>query len=167
MAIQLIYARAANGVIGKDNTMPWHLPEDMAHFKELTRGCAVIMGRKTWDSLPARFRPLPGRSNIVVTRQADWQAEPASDQILRAASLPEALELGHKLSQDVWVIGGAQIYAQALPLANAVEVTEIGRDFEGDAFAPELGKQWQAVSRSEHVSANGLPYSFVRFERQG
>jgi dihydrofolate reductase len=98
-AIQLIYARAANGVIGKDNTMPWHLPEDMAHFKELTRGCAVIMGRKTWDSLPPRFRPLPGRSNIVVTRQADWQAEPASDQVLRAASLPEALELGHKLAR--------------------------------------------------------------------
>ena len=68
MAIQLIYARAANGVIGKDNTMPWHLPEDMAHFKDLTRGSAVIMGRKTWDSLPARFRPLPGRTNIVVTR---------------------------------------------------------------------------------------------------
>lgn len=110
MAIQLIYARAANGVIGKDNTMPWHLPEDMAHFKELTRGCAVIMGRKTWDSLPARFRPLPGRSNIVVTRQADWQTEPASDQVLRAASLPEALEpgpqalarrLGHRRRADL------------------------------------------------------------------
>ena len=74
MAIQLIYARAANGVIGKDNTMPWHLPEDMAHLKDPTRGSAVIMGRKTWDSLPERFRPLPGRSNIVVTRQADWAA---------------------------------------------------------------------------------------------
>ena len=83
MAIQLIYARAANGVIGKDNTMPWHLPEDMAHFKELTRGCAVIMGRKTWDSLPPRFRPLPGRTNIVITRQGDWQPEPASEQVLR------------------------------------------------------------------------------------
>ncbi|MDR3064563.1 MULTISPECIES: dihydrofolate reductase [Comamonas] len=166
MAIQLIYARAANGVIGKDNSMPWHLPEDMAHFRELTRGCAVIMGRKTWDSLPARFRPLPGRCNIVVTRQDDWKAEPASEQVLRAASLPQALELGRKRSQDLWVIGGAQIYAQALPLADAVEVTEIGRDFEGDAFAPELGASWQAVSRSEHVSANGLPYCFVRFERR-
>ena len=167
MNLNLIFARAANGVIGAANTIPWHLPEDMAHFKARTLGAPVIMGRKTWDSLPPRFRPLPGRSNIVVTRQADWQAEPASDQVLRAASLSEALELGRNLSQDVWVIGGAQIYAQALPLADAVEVTEIGRDFEGDAFAPELDEQWQAVSRSEHVSANGLPYCFVRFERRG
>lgn len=165
MAIQLIYARAANGVIGNDNTMPWHLPEDLAHFKELTRGCAVIMGRKTWDSLPPRFRPLPGRTNIVVTRQTDWQPEPVSDKVVRAASLEEALKLGQALSPDVWVMGGAQIYAQALPLAQAVEVTEIGRDYEGDAYAPELGAEWQPVSRSEHVSAKGLPYSFVRFER--
>ena len=165
MAIQLIYARAANGVIGKDNTMPWHLPEDMAHFKELTRGCAVIMGRKTWDSLPARFRPLPGRTNIVITRQGDWQPEPASEHVLRVASLDEALQAGQKLSANVWVIGGAQIYAQALPLADAVEVTEIGRDFEGDAYAPELGAEWKPVRRSDHVSANGLPFSHIRFER--
>ena len=165
MAIQLIYARAANGVIGKDNTMPWHLPEDMAHFKDLTRGSAVIMGRKTWDSLPARFRPLPGRTNIVVTRQGDWQPEPASDKVARATSLEEALELAQKLSQDVWVIGGAQIYAQTLPLADAVEVTEIGRDYEGDAYAPELGTEWKEVRRSSHIAANGLPYNFVRFER--
>ncbi|QXZ08310.1 dihydrofolate reductase [Comamonas sp. Y33R10-2] len=166
MAIQLIYARAANGVIGKDGTMPWHLPEDLAHFKALTHGCAVIMGRKTWDSLPPRFRPLPGRTNIVVTRQSDWQPEPASDKVVRVASLEAALELGQTLSQDVWVMGGAQIYAQALPLAAAVEVTEIGRDYEGDAYAPELGCDWKEASRSEHTTVNGLPYSFVRFERQ-
>lgn len=165
MAIHLIYARAANGVIGKDNAMPWHLPEDLAHFKQLTQGCAVVMGRKTWDSLPARFRPLPGRTNIVVTRQADWRPAPASDQVLRAASLEEALEQGQQISQDVWVMGGAQIYAQALPLAHTVEVTEIGRDYEGDAYAPTLDPQWQEVSRSNHLAANGLPYSFVRYEK--
>ena len=165
MAIHLIYARAANGVIGKDNAMPWHLPEDMAHFKTLTAGCAVVMGRKTWDSLPARFRPLPGRTNIVVTRQADWQPEPASDKVVRANSLEEALDAARPLSTDVWVMGGAQIYAQALPLADTVEVTEIGRDYEGDAYAPELGAEWKEVSRSDHVSTNGLPYSFVRFAR--
>ena len=165
MAIQIIFARAANGVIGKDNAMPWHLPEDMTHFKELTRGCAVVMGRKTWDSLPARFRPLPGRTNIVITRQSDWQPEPASDKVVRTASLPEALEVAQKLSADVWVMGGAQIYAQALPLADAVEVTEIAQDFEGDAHAPELGPEWKEVSRSAHTSVNGLNYSFVRFER--
>ena len=165
MAIQLIYARAANGVIGKDNTMPWHLPEDMAHFKELTRGCAVIMGRKTWDSLPARFRPQPGRSNIVVTRQANWQPEPASPLVERANSLQEALTRGQQISENVWVIGGAQIYAQALPLADSVEVTEIERDYEGDAYAPELGPEWQETSRSQHVAANGLSYSFVQLRR--
>ena len=166
MEIALIYARAANGVIGKDGTMPWHLPEDLAHFKQLTGGNAVVMGRKTWDSLPARFRPLPGRTNIVVTRQGDWQPEPASDKVVRAASLEEALEQAQKLSQDIWVIGGAQIYAQALPLADAVEVTEIGRDYEGDAHAPELGTEWKEVRRSSHTAANGLPYSFVRFEQR-
>lgn len=165
MAIQLIYARAANGVIGKDGTMPWHLPEDLAHFKALTHGCAVIMGRKTWDSLPPRFRPLPGRTNIVVTRQSDWQPEPASDKVVRVASLEAALELGQTLSQDVWVMGGAQIYAQALPLAQRVEVTIIHQDFDGDAHAPTLGAEWTEATRSDHVSAKGLAYSFVTYQR--
>ena len=106
--INLIFARASNGVIGKDNSMPWHLPEDLAHFKRLTQGCPVIMGRKTWDSLPPRFRPLPGRSNIVITRQPIWQAEGA----LHASSLPEALQLSGDVP-EVWVIGGAEIYRQA------------------------------------------------------
>lgn len=165
MAIQIIYARAANGVIGKDNAMPWHLPEDMVHFKELTRGCAVIMGRKTWDSLPVRFRPLPGRTNIVVTRQTDWQPDTPSDSVVRAASLEEALKVGQQRSADVWIMGGAQIYAQALPLANAVEVTEIDQHYEGDAYAPVLGTEWKEVRRSTHTSVNGLNYHFVRFER--
>jgi dihydrofolate reductase len=160
MEIALIYARAANGVIGKDGTMPWHLPEDMAHFRQLTQGAPVIMGRKTWDSLPPRFRPLPGRTNIVVTRQTDWQ----QDGALRAASLEAALQ--HCAGEPrVWVIGGAQIYAQALPLAQRVEVTEIGRDFEGDAHAPTLGAEWLEQSRSQHVAASGLSYSFVQYLR--
>ena len=172
MSVQLIYARAANGVIGLNNAMPWHLPEDLAHFKALTQGCAVVMGRKTWDSLPPRFRPLPGRTNIVVTRQPDWQpgqppapTEPGT-QVLRAASLDEALALAHPRSPTVWVMGGAQIYAQALPLAEAVEVTEIQQDFEGDAFAPTLGPEWQEVRRQAATSRAGLPYAFVRYQRQ-
>jgi dihydrofolate reductase len=158
--INLIYARAANGVIGKNNTMPWHLPEDLAHFKRLTQGWPVIMGRKTWDSLPARFRPLPGRTNVVITRQPEWNeagAQPAS-------SLADALA---KCSQaeEVWVIGGAQIYAQAEPLAERIEVTEIAQDFDGDAFAPTLGPQWNAVTREEQVSAKGLEFSFVTYRK--
>ena len=159
-SINLIYARAANGVIGKDGAMPWHLPEDLAHFKQLTRGSPVIMGRKTWDSLPPKFRPLPGRLNIVITRQGDWQAEGAQ----RAASLQDALHLAGP-APELWVIGGAQIYAQAEPLANRAEVTEIAGDFEGDAYAPTLGPAWRETARSTHVSGKGLPYSFVTLER--
>jgi dihydrofolate reductase len=161
MRLNLIYARAANGVIGKDNALPWHLPEDMAHFKRMTAGCPVVMGRKTWDSLPPKFRPLPGRRNIVVTRQAGWQADGAE----RAGSLPEAMALSADAA-EVWVIGGAQIYAEAAPLAQRAVVTEIGRDFEGDAHAPSLGAGWQETARETHVAANGLPFGFVTYLRQ-
>lgn len=163
MPLHLIYARAANGVIGKDNRLPWHIPEDMAHFKQLTQGCPVIMGRKTWDSLPPRFRPLPGRTNIVVTRQADWQAKGAH----RAASLADAMAKC-EVGQTIWVIGGAQIYAESLPLADRLEITEIAQDFDGDAYAPVLGPEWTASARSDHVSASGgLPFSFVSYVRKG
>jgi len=162
--INLIYARAANGVIGANGTIPWHLPEDMAHFKQQTAGAPVIMGRKTWDSLPPRFRPLPGRQNIVVTRQADWRAEGA----LPVGSLREALSLCDRSgSPEVWVIGGAQIYAEAEPLAQRAVVTEIARDYEGDAHAPTLdGTAWRETQRESHVSAkDGLAFSFVTYER--
>lgn len=158
--LNLIYARAANGVIGKDNQLPWHLPEDLAHFKRTTLGCPVIMGRKTWDSLPPKFRPLPGRANIVVTRDTAWRADGA----LVAHSIEAARDLC-PVASDAWVIGGAQIYAQALPLAHTVVVTEIGRDFEGDAFAPTLGPEWRETERENHVSASGLPFAFVTYTR--
>lgn len=158
--LNLIYARAANGVIGKDNQLPWHLPEDLAHFKRTTLGCPVIMGRKTWDSLPPKFRPLPGRLNIVVTRDTGFVAAGASV----AHSLDAARDLCPNDS-EAWVIGGAQIYALALPLASTVVVTEIAREFEGDAYAPTLGPGWQEAVREEHVSAAGLPFAFVTYTR--
>ena len=157
--LHLIFARAANGVIGRDGGLPWHLPEDLAHFKRLTSGHPVIMGRKTWDSLPPKFRPLPGRTNIVVTRQPGWQAQGA----LRAASLDEALALCPAAS-DAWVIGGAEIYRQALPLAHSAVVTEIAADFEGDAHAPQFGPQWRETARESHTAANGLAFSFVTYQ---
>lgn len=159
--LHLILARAANGVIGRDNRMPWHLPEDLAHFKRTTLGCPVIMGRKTWDSLPPRFRPLPGRPNIVLSRDAAWAAEGAQ----RADSLDAALTLCAD-QPDVWVIGGAQIYAQALDRARTAVITEIGREFEGDAHAPVFGPEWTEAKRETHVSADGLPYAFVTLERR-
>jgi len=157
--LHLIFARAANGVIGLNNTLPWHLPEDMAHFKRTTLGCPVIMGRKTWDSLPPKFRPLPGRLNIVVTRQGDWQADGA----LRAGSIAEACGLCPPAS-DAWVIGGADIYAQTLPLARTAVVTEIDAAFEGDAFAPQFGPDWVEITRARHTSTTGLAFSFVTYQ---
>ena len=158
--INLIYARASNGVIGKDNTMPWHLPEDLAHFRQLTQGWPVVMGRKTWDSLPPRFRPLPGRRNVVLTRQTDWAQAGAE----RAADLAQALALCGD-AEEVWVMGGAQIYALAEPLAQRIEVTEIDRAFEGDAWAPELGPGWRETARLPGRSVQGLPFSFVTLQR--
>lgn len=154
----LIYARSRNGVIGKDNKMPWHLPEDLAHFKRTTLGAPVIMGRKTWDSLPPKFRPLPGRRNIVITRDAAWQAAGAE----RAASLDEAIDLaGHV--ERTWVIGGAEICRLALPRADVAVVTEIDADFEGDTYAPTLGSSWREVAREMHTSSSGWRFSFVTF----
>jgi len=160
MKLHLIFARAANGVIGKDNALPWQLPEDMAHFKRTTLGCPVIMGRKTWDSLPPKFRPLPGRTNVVVTRQAHWQAAGA----LRAASLEQAITLCGDAA-DAWVIGGAEVYARALPLASSAVVTELESSFDGDAYAPQFGPEWVETARERHVSVNGLKFSFVTYSK--
>ncbi len=158
--LHLIYARAANGVIGINGALPWHLPEDLAHFKRTTLGCPVIMGRKTWDSLPPKFRSLPGRTNIVVTRQPDWHETGAQP----AQNLREALQLCEQAS-DVWVIGGAQLYALAEPLASTAVVTEIEQDFAGDAFAPTLGPAWKESARDRQVAASGLAFSFVTYTR--
>jgi dihydrofolate reductase len=162
MKLGLIYARSRNGVIGKDNAMPWHLPEDLAHFRRVTMGCPVVMGRKTWDSLPPKFRPLPGRRNVVITRRGDWQAEGA----VRASSLQEALALCGDAAQT-WVTGGSEIYRLAADLAEVAEVTEIDADVEGDAYAPPLGPQWHEVARERHTSAAGLAFSFVTYRRAG
>jgi dihydrofolate reductase len=160
MKLHLIFARAANGVIGIKDKLPWHLPEDMAHFKRMTMGSPVIMGRKTWDSLPPRFRPLPGRLNIVLTRQTDWQ----EDGTRCFTGLQEALAFCAQ-HEHVWVIGGAQIYAQAEPVADSAVVTEIDAVFEGDAYAPQFGPQWVETAREHHVSTNGLKFSFVTYTR--
>ena len=161
MPLHLILARATNGVIGHQNQIPWQLPEDMAHFRQLTMGHPVIMGRKTWDSIPPRFRPLPGRTNIVVTRQPDWHETGA----MSAPNLREALQKCEKSAQ-IWVIGGAQIYAEAQSLAHDAHITEIDKAFEGDAYAPVFDPaQWRETDRSSHTAANGLDYSFVTLQR--
>ena len=164
MPLHLIYARSRNNVIGVNGDLPWHLPEDLAHFKRTTLGCPVLMGRKTWESIPAKFRPLPGRANLVITRQKDWQADGA--YVVHSLEEGIALALAHcPDGKDLWVMGGAEIYAQAAPIANEAVVTEIEATYEGDAFAPELSAAWQEVSRESHVSTTGLKFSFVTYRQ--
>jgi dihydrofolate reductase len=139
MTLALIWAQAANGVIGADGGMPWHVPEDMAHFKELTMGSTVIMGRRTWDSFPARFRPLPGRRNVVLTRDPQWSDDGA--EVVH--SIDEALALAPARA-TTWVIGGAQLFSATLPRADRLEVTEIRTSPKGDTFAPPIeAALWQ------------------------
>jgi dihydrofolate reductase len=158
--IALIAAQAENRVIGLDNQMPWHLPEDLQYFKKVTLGKPVIMGRKTFESIG---RPLPGRTNIVVTRQAQWQAA----GVVTAQTLEAAFELAAAEKPDeLMVIGGAQIYAETLPLAQRIYLTQINKTFEGDAWFPELGAEWKQLSRQDgHSEKQALGYSFLTFER--
>ncbi|MBM2823075.1 MAG: dihydrofolate reductase, partial [Thermoleophilia bacterium] len=148
MKVSLVAAVARGGVIGREGTIPWRIPEDVARFKALTTGHAVVMGRRTWDSLPDRFRPLPERRNIIVTRNPDWSADGAE----RAASLEEALRLPEGAEQ-VFVIGGGELYAEALPLADELLLTEIDAAVEGDTFFPSWDRAaFHEKSREHHVS---------------
>ena len=144
--------------------MPWHLPEDLRHFKAVTLGCPVIMGRATWLSFPDRFRPLPGRRNIVLTRSEGFTADGAEV----CGSLDEALALVEG-EPRVWVIGGGQVYRQAMAIADVLEVTEIDADFEGSVTAPEVDASWQLVSADPadgfHESADGIRYRFVSYAK--
>jgi dihydrofolate reductase len=156
--IHLVAAVASNGVIGARGKLPWRLPEDLKHFKTLTFGHPVIMGRRTWDSLG---KPLPGRENIVVTRDRAFGAPGASV----AASLEAALALCAD-SPVAFVIGGGELYAAALPCADVVTLTEIQRDFEGDARFPEFDRAaWRECERIGRSTSDGMRYDFVRYER--
>ena len=153
-SLSLIVARAANGTIGLNGDMPWHLPEDLRHFKTVTMGHPVIMGRVTHESIG---RPLPGRTNIVVSRREGWKAEGC----LTARSLEEALSLLEP-GTHAFVIGGAQIYAQALPLADRFYLTRVFRAYEGDTHFPEWDEaQWRLLSSESFASGANYPYPFA------
>lgn len=160
----LMVAAASNGVIGRNNELPWHLPKDLQYFKQTTMGKPVVMGRKTFESIG---RPLPGRTNIVVTRQTDYQA----DGIEVVNSLEEGLELAQRHAaekhvDEIMVIGGAELYKQSLPTIERVYLTKVHAEVEGDAFFPELSSKWHCVSEEKHGACEKNPYdySFCVFE---
>jgi dihydrofolate reductase len=155
----LIWAQSTSGVIGRAGGIPWQLPEDMAHFKELTMGHTVVMGRRTWESLPAKFRPLPGRKNVVVTHQTGFTAQGATV----VQSLDDALA-----DPNTWVVGGEQIYTLALPRARRCEVTEVEIDLrreDGDVVAPLLDESWVGTTGEWETSQTGLRYRFHSYLR--
>jgi dihydrofolate reductase len=160
--LSVVAAVAHGGVIGRDNTIPWRIPEDIRRFRELTTGHPVVMGRRTWESLPDRFRPLPGRRNVVLTRDDEWHADGAE----AAGSLREALRRLQDAPQ-VFVIGGADVFAAALPLADELQLTEIDVDVEGDTVFPAFdAAAFEETARTRYVSETGLPFAFVTYERR-
>ena len=163
-AISFVVARADNGVIGRDNALPWHLPADLKHFKRLTVGKPVVMGRKTYDSIG---KPLPGRHNIVLTRDAGWRA----DGVTVVANLAEAIAAAgldpKTRAEEVMIIGGAAVYSEALPIATRVYLTEVHDTPEGDTQLPTFDQaRWRETAREDHPADEGRPaYSFVTLER--
>lgn len=172
-AVGMIWAQSASGVIGAEGGMPWHVPEDLAYLKQVTSGCPVIMGRRTWESLPDRFRPLPGRANIVITRQSSRTAELAEQGALTAASLEAALELAETRlfgASAAWILGGGAVYAEAIEkdLAQIASVTRLDLEVEGDTCAPELDPaRWEMVAampdQGWQTSETGIRFRFETY----
>jgi dihydrofolate reductase len=161
--VGLVWAQSTDGWIGRDGTMPWHLPEDLARFRTLTRGCPVVMGRSTWESLPPRFRPLPDRENLVLSRRPGLELDGA--RVLGGVEEVCAV-VGDR---DLWVIGGATVYRAFLPLADRLEVTDIDLVVDGDTPAPDVGPGWGTVAAEPGegwaVSSTGLRYRFRTLRR--
>lgn len=154
--IGLIWAQSRNGVIGRDGQLPWHIPEDLAHFRAVTTGATVVMGRRTWESLPPTFRPLPGRRNVVLTRDPSWSAD--GGYVVH--------DLAAALTGDTWVIGGEAVYRDALRYADRLAVTDVDIEVDGDAYAPVLGPEWVGSIDGEwQTSSTGLRFRWRDLRR--
>jgi dihydrofolate reductase len=161
MTVAMIWAQARDGVIGAEGGLPWHLPEDLKLFRDRTTGSTVVMGRRTWESLPDRFRPLPGRTNVVLTSDRGWSGEGARP----AASVAQVLDEHDSL----WVIGGGAVYAAFLPHADRLVVTDVDETVPGDTRAPAIGSEWERVTRTPEeswsLSSSGLRYAVTEYVR--
>ncbi|MFD3000528.1 dihydrofolate reductase [Pontibacter toksunensis] len=160
--IAIVVAAAENNVIGKDNGLIWHLPADLRHFKQITMGHPMLMGRKTFESIG---KPLPGRTSIIITTQKDYLAEGC----IVTHSVQEAIEQANALDEEVCIIGGAEVYSQALPLTDTIYLTRIHHTFEGDVFFPELKEEeWETVEQEHHEpdEKNKYSYSFITLKRK-
>ena len=160
--IAIVVAAAENNVIGKDNGLIWHLPADLRHFKQITMGHPILMGRKTYESIG---KPLPGRTSVLVTTQADYKAEGC----IVAHNVQEALEQANRLDQDVYIIGGANLYEQTLPLTDTVYLTRVHHAFDGDAYFPELKEaEWEVTAQEHHEpdEKHKYSYSFLTLKRR-
>jgi dihydrofolate reductase len=158
--VGMVWARSTNGVIGADGGMPWHVPEDLAHFRQVTGDATVVMGRRTWDSLPERFRPLPGRRNLVLTRDRSW----ASDGAETVHDLATALDT----DEPVWIIGGGAVYADGVAFADRVSETIIDVEVDGDTVAPALDDAWELVDEGlwRQSRVGGTRYRFLEWRRR-
>ncbi len=155
--LTLIAGIAQNNCIGNNGTLPWHIPEDLKHFKELTTNKTVVMGRKTWESLPEKFRPLPNRKNVVITRQTDYSVP---EGVIVFSSIEDAF--AQLATEDIFIIGGAELYKQTIDHADALEMTHINQTVDGDAFFPQINAEtWREISREDHDG-----FSFVRYEKK-
>ncbi|MDP4334199.1 dihydrofolate reductase [Curtobacterium sp. A7_M15] len=164
--VGMVWARSTNGVIGADGGMPWHVPEDLAHFRQVTGDATVVMGRRTWESLPARFRPLPGRRNVVLTRDAAWASSDAAEGAEVVHDLATALDT----DESVWIMGGGQVYAAGVPFADRVSETVIDLEVPGDTVAPTLDEAhgWVLVEQGEWQESrvDGTRYRFLEWRRR-
>ena len=158
--ISLIVVHDLNRVIGQNNKMPWHIPNELAYFKEKTMGKAIVMGRSTFESIG---RPLPGRLNIVITRNTSYEVE----GVTVVHSIEEAIEAANKHHEEVMIIGGEQIFKEVLPYADLLYITLIEHEFEGDTFFPSYEQEWEAISTSEqHTTDSGIKYTYMLYKRK-
>ncbi len=158
MMVGVIYARSLNNVIGNKGNLPWHLPEDLKHFKETTRDCVVAMGRKTWESLP--IKPLPNRTNLVLTSSSLYHPE-----VITSRSILEATNEAFYRRKDIWFIGGSNVIKRALKIADTVVVTEVLNNYEGDTTVEDLADDWKMISKTSHRSVTGINFNILKYER--